>query len=75
MFDLTTRWWTWLTGSKNSDQSGVYGSAGVQSPTNVPGARYLLSMVNDEANRAIYMFGGVNLDAGRTAPIKLAKIS
>ena len=38
-FDISTQLWTWVVGSNTVDQPGVYGTKGVPSPTNVPGAR------------------------------------
>jgi hypothetical protein len=38
-FDPATREWTWMSGSDDINQPGVYGTKGVADPGNVPGAR------------------------------------
>lgn len=49
--------WTWMGGSDISNQSGVYGTRGTSSPTNVPGARN--SAVNwIDASGNFWLFGG-----------------
>ena len=50
--------WTWLSGSNQAKQSGVYGQPEIYSPLNVPGARQLHSAAIDPASRAMYLFGG-----------------
>ena len=61
MYNLTSGWWTWLSGSANLDQSGRYGSLRVPAAGNTPGGRIGHSMVIDTINRALYVFGGNGL--------------
>ena len=61
-FDLTTRQWTWVSGSELGFQAGIYGTMGVPNPKNVPGARfYAVSWVDAVGN--FWIFGGWGNDA------------
>jgi len=54
-FDGTN--WTWISGTNDINQPGVYGSIGHSNPTNVPGARHAaVSWVDSENN--LWLFGG-----------------
>ncbi len=54
-FDGTN--WTWVSGSNLVQQPGVYGTKGVASPSNVPGARDgAVSWIDNSGN--IWLFGG-----------------
>lgn len=56
-FDSTTKEWTWVSGSKSVNTAGVYGSQGVASASNVPGARFeSVSWVDRQGN--FWLFGG-----------------
>jgi hypothetical protein len=59
MFDGTN--WTWVSGSNAIDQRGVFGTIGVPSGTNIPGARYSTTGWIDGANN-IWIFGGFGYD-------------
>lgn len=49
--------WTWISGSSFHAQTGIYGSKGVPSTTNNPGARaYPLSWLDNTGN--LWLFGG-----------------
>jgi ribosomal protein S11 len=49
--------WTWVGGSNASNASGVYGTQGVASTSNVPGARYgAVSWTDSSGN--LWLFGG-----------------
>lgn len=51
--------WTWVSGSNALNQPGVYGTQGVASTTNIPGARYgSISWVDSSDN--LWLFGGNN---------------
>jgi len=39
-YSISTNQWTWVSGSNACYQPGNYGTLGVSSPSNVPGARY-----------------------------------
>jgi N-acetylneuraminic acid mutarotase len=54
-FDGTN--WTWVSGSDLINQSGVYGTKGVASPSNVPGARAGAVSWIDKSNN-LWLFGG-----------------
>lgn len=54
--------WTWMSGSNTYGQMGTYGSQGVASSTNVPGARYGAASWID-SNNNLWLFGGSGLDA------------
>jgi YD repeat-containing protein len=49
--------WTWIAGSRHSNQAGVYGTKGVPAPTNVPGGRYSAAGWVDAAGN-LWLFGG-----------------
>jgi N-acetylneuraminic acid mutarotase len=54
--------WTWVGGSNTVNQSGVYGTKGTPSPSNVPGAREgLISWTDPNGN--FWLFGGVGFDS------------
>ena len=50
--------WTWISGSSSVAQSGVYGTQGTASPSNVPGARYYSVSWIDAADN-LWLFGGL----------------
>jgi hypothetical protein len=59
--------WTWAGGSNATEQVGVYGEMGVESASNMPGARYnAVSWVDASWNRA-YIFGGYSYDPSQGA--------
>jgi hypothetical protein len=54
--------WTWVAGSSSVDQPGVYGTLGIGSPANSPGARYgAVSWIDPSGN--LFLFGGTGYDA------------
>jgi N-acetylneuraminic acid mutarotase len=55
--------WTWVSGANTVQASGVYGTQGVASATNVPGARGgAVSWIDSSGN--LWLFGGENLATG-----------
>ncbi|MBK8595219.1 MAG: hypothetical protein IPN83_06430 [Holophagales bacterium] len=53
--------WTWVSGSNEMNQNGIYGSKGVAAPGNVPGARSsAVSWV--DAGGFFWLFGGASRD-------------
>ena len=56
-YDPTTNNWTWIKGSNTPEAVGNYGTIGVESSTNVPGARG--SSGAWVVNGKLYLFGGV----------------
>ena len=49
--------WTWMSGSEEAKQPGVYGTKGVAAPTNEPGAR-VGSVSWTDASGGLWLFGG-----------------
>jgi hypothetical protein len=66
--DLNDLWkysggeWTWVSGANVVEQPGTFGTQGVPSPTNVPGARYQAVSWMDAAGN-FWLFGGLGLDS------------
>jgi hypothetical protein len=58
-FSPTSLKWTWMGGGNSSgNQSGVYGTLGLASVSNVPGARYGASSFIDNTG-SLWLFGGI----------------
>lgn len=57
-----TKVWTWISGSENTWQAGVYGTEGTASAANVPGARILAASWIDASGR-LWLFGGNGVDS------------
>lgn len=56
-YNINTGQWTWVKGDNTIETPGVYGTIGVESDTNKPGARYG-SQTWTDANGNLWMFGG-----------------
>jgi hypothetical protein len=56
-YNIASRQWTWAGGASAHSQFGVYGSQGVASAANVPGARYGAVSWKD-ASGNFWLFGG-----------------
>jgi N-acetylneuraminic acid mutarotase len=56
-YNTTTNQWTWVSGPTTVNSSGVFGSQGVSSATNWPGARNGGTVWKDNSNN-IWLFGG-----------------
>jgi hypothetical protein len=56
-YNITTNEWTWVRGSNGPNAVGVYGTQGVPSPSNEPGAREFANCWTD-ASGNFWMFGG-----------------
>ena len=61
-FDPTTLEWTWVSGNNVVNQEGTYGTQGIASPSNVPGARYLAASWIDSQGK-LWLFGGFGCDS------------
>jgi N-acetylneuraminic acid mutarotase len=62
-FDMTTRQWTWVSGSDSRFGAGVYGTRGTPAAANVPGARYgSVSWTDSDGN--FWLFGGNGFTVG-----------
>ena len=59
-YSVATNQWTWVNGTSNLDQYGVYGTKGVASPANRPGARNGAKSCTDAAGN-LWLFGGQGL--------------
>lgn len=56
-FDPTIKEWTWMSGSNTTEASGVYGTKGIASASNVPGARHsAVGWIDGSGN--LWLFGG-----------------
>ena len=53
--------WTWMGGSNNSDQAGIYGTQGIGDVNNIPGARYN-SVTYTDGSGKFWLFGGSGKD-------------
>jgi hypothetical protein len=57
-YDPTINQWKWVSGSSGADQDGIYGTQGVSSASNHPGARYGgVGWLG--SNESLWLFGGV----------------
>lgn len=63
-YNLTTQMWSWVSGESIVDQSGIYGTKGVESTTNIPGSREdSISWIDSQGN--LWLFGGSGRDVNR----------
>ncbi|MEZ4722569.1 MAG: kelch repeat-containing protein [Flavobacteriales bacterium] len=64
-YDPSTNEWTWVKGSNTIDQNGTYGTQGIASYSNNPGARrYSVGWTDTSGN--FWLFGGLGLGATST---------
>lgn len=64
-FNPTAKSWTWMSGSNAANASGVYGTLGSASTTNVPGGRDGAVSWRD-ASGNLWLFGGIGYDSTGT---------
>jgi N-acetylneuraminic acid mutarotase len=57
--------WTWVSGSNVGRQSGVYGTQGTASPSNIPGGRLGFVSWSDKKGN-LWLFGGGGYDSTGT---------
>ncbi len=57
MFDPATLEWTWVSGSQETEQPGVYGTKGTAGPLNAPGGR-MDAVASVDAGGKLWLFGG-----------------
>jgi Galactose oxidase, central domain len=62
-YNATTSQWTWQSGSAFIDGLGIYGTLGMESPTNVPGARGVSETWTDPSGN-LWLFGGNGPSSG-----------
>ncbi len=66
-YDISTHLWTWKNGSSKRDQYGTYGSLGIGSATNTPGARdHRIPFAWSDKNGNLWMFGGAGYASSTT---------
>jgi hypothetical protein len=56
-YNSLTNTWTWINGDNTVNQTGIYGSQGIPSASNKPGARYVGSSWTDAVGD-LWLFGG-----------------
>lgn len=59
-WDLVTARWSWISGSTNIGQPGVYQQLGIANSNSTPSSRRESSMVFDERRGLLFLFGGSN---------------
>lgn len=62
-YNPTTYEWTWMSGEKTANAAGIYGTKGVPSPNNVPGARQSAVAWSDNSGN-LWLMGGAGQAAG-----------
>ncbi|MDH5716183.1 MAG: DUF4215 domain-containing protein [Spirochaetia bacterium] len=67
-FDGTS--WTWINGTNTLDQNGVYGTKGIATSSNMPGARSARSTWIDSSGN-LWFFGGHGFDKSATTASEL----
>ncbi|MES2680549.1 MAG: kelch repeat-containing protein [Bacteroidota bacterium] len=61
-YNPTTNMWTWMKGPNTFNNTGIYGSQGISSPANVPGARAMSGTWVDNTGK-LWLFGGYGYSA------------
>lgn len=64
MVDCGHNEWTWMGGSNLVNQTGIYGTMGTPSASNVPGARDTALVWTDSSGN-LWLFGGVDFSGNR----------
>jgi uncharacterized repeat protein (TIGR03803 family) len=64
-FNPTDKTWTWVSGANSANQPGIYGTKGVPSDANVPGARGG-SVSWTDSNGNFWLFGGRTIDSSKS---------
>jgi len=62
LWDPGSEEWTWIDGSDERNQTGIYGAQGTASAGNIPGSRSSSQAVMD-ANDRMWLFGGFGYDS------------
>jgi hypothetical protein len=57
--------WTWIGGSNQREQPGAYGTMGVATPGNIPGARWQATCWSDPQGN-FWLYGGLGIDSQGT---------
>jgi len=61
-YNISTNEWTWMKGANFQGQAGTYGTMGVPSPLNCPGARSETSAAWSDNSGNLWLFGGLSLN-------------
>ncbi len=61
-YSTDTGSWTWVSGGNGQNASGIYGTQGIATAGNIPGARYAATSWIDGAGN-LWLFGGYGYDA------------
>lgn len=56
-YNIASNEWTWVKGDSISNQRSIYGTRGVESPSNTPGGRWAYSRWKDDSGN-LWLFGG-----------------
>jgi hypothetical protein len=64
-YDPDSGYWTWMGGSTTVNALGVYGTKGVPSTSNIPGAREFMTTWVDDLG-FFFLFGGYGFDSAGT---------
>ena len=64
-YNPTNGQWTWMNGTNQNAQNGVYGTLNVPSSSNIPGTRELIASIKDN-NGNFYLFGGLGYPGSGT---------
>lgn len=64
-YDPVSNEFTWVKGSNTANAAGVYGTQGVSSSSNIPGARYFNNYWKT-LNNTFWLFGGLGRDINGT---------
>ena len=64
--------WTWISGNDTINQPGVYGSKGIASTDNYPGARQYAVGCYDSVGKEFWLFSGFGFGNTSTTPGALA---
>ncbi|HYV94305.1 MAG TPA: kelch repeat-containing protein [Chitinophagales bacterium] len=65
-YSIASNTWTWMSGPSATDQAGVYGTQGVPSPSNYPGARGWGELSWTDSSGNFWLMGGYGYDANGT---------
>lgn len=64
-YDPNTNKWTWMQGSNTNNQAGIYGTIGISSSENTPGARnHRIPLAWSDKNGNLWLFGGYGIING-----------
>ena len=73
-YDVSTNMWTWIFGTQSTNQTAVYGTKGVPSPSNFPGCRGWACASWVDLNGDFWLFAGKGYGSDPTKDRQLADI-